>query len=345
MGSSCKNLILFAISLLVAALIAEIVIRAVIAPSVAWKYPQETYLHDPEIGHRLVPGQKSFTHDKKVTINSAGIRDAEYPRQAGPGVYRILALGDSQTFGNGLALEDTWPKQLQAELNRKAGGNTYEVLNCGVPGTDNWQHELWLGRMLERYRASGVVLAFYVNDAVPKLHKVIPPQPDVKRSAARDKISYALRQSALVMAVHSAIGAIRLSLWPGQSYLRHEALLRGEEGPKSMQTWQHIEKSLASMKKLSEQHGSDFMVVSLPRRDQIDGRLPAEAYNNKLAAIALRNDVRLIEMLSPLQQSYAEYGSRLFIPWDGHNSAIANRVIAGRMAEVIFESGLDRNRH
>ncbi len=33
-------------------------------------------------------------------------------------------------------------------------------------------------------------------------------------------------------------------------------------------------------------------------------------------------------VFEPLQRAYNEHGEALFIPWDGHNSGIANNVIA-----------------
>ena len=92
---------------------------------------------------------------------------------------------------------------------------------------------------------------------------------------------------------------------------------------------------MSAMKEVTAGNNVDFLVVSLPRRDQVDGRLPAEKYNERLSAVMKRADVKFMNMLGPLQRVYKEYGKALFIPWDGHNSAIANRVIAGEVAAAI----------
>ncbi len=73
---------------------------------VVYRYPQERYDFDPEIGFVLRPNQRAFTHDKTVRVNSRGCRDAEYPSTPPEGVRRVLALGDSQTFGVGVAEVD-----------------------------------------------------------------------------------------------------------------------------------------------------------------------------------------------------------------------------------------------
>lgn len=68
----------------------------------------------------------------KIRINSIGLRDHDYPVQKPRGTQRILCLGDSLTFGQGVDLEDTFAKILE---RRYAGEHLkVEVLNFGVPG-------------------------------------------------------------------------------------------------------------------------------------------------------------------------------------------------------------------
>lgn len=55
----------------------------------------------------LRPMLTAFTHDRPVRTNSLGLRDREVAPDPAPGTIRVLALGDSQTFGNGLAAPDT----------------------------------------------------------------------------------------------------------------------------------------------------------------------------------------------------------------------------------------------
>ena len=102
-----KNILLFAASLLVMLVLMEWALRAFLPPVVEWTYPQESYLFDQQTGHWLKSNQQSYTHSKKVNTNSEGLRDHEYSSSAPNGIIRILAVGDSQTFGNGLSIEET----------------------------------------------------------------------------------------------------------------------------------------------------------------------------------------------------------------------------------------------
>ncbi len=70
-----------------------------------------------------------------ISINSHGLRDYEYSIEKPTNTFRIIALGDSITWGHGVELEDTYVKTLERMLNNKTEDNRkYEVLNFGVPG-------------------------------------------------------------------------------------------------------------------------------------------------------------------------------------------------------------------
>jgi hypothetical protein len=176
----------------------EISLRVLYGAPVRWEHPQESYLSDSVMGHRLRPNQQSFTHRQPVRTNSVGLRDRNYPRAPGPGTKRILALGDSQTFGNGLGLEETWPKQLEQELRRASPQIDWQVLNAGIPGTDTWHHEIWLRRLAREYRFDALVLAVYVNDVTVKP----PPGAETPSTGTRARrLGYLLKRSAFVTAL------------------------------------------------------------------------------------------------------------------------------------------------
>ena len=328
------NIFLVLGALLFAAILSEILLRMILPTPVIWKYPQESYLFDPESGHRLKPNQQSFTHDKLVTTNSQGIRDSDYSREPARQVTRIIALGDSQTFGNGLAIEDTWPKQLERKLNGQAGAGRYEVLNGGLPGSDTWQHEILLQRLLSTYNPRIVVLAFYVNDIVSRPASIRNMQGDEIGSVGW-RLVYLLKQSAFLLTMRNAYDAVMQSLVPRGDFLLQNAVLAGESNPEIERRWGQVERSLLNMRDVTAMSNVRFLVVSLPRRDQVDGRLKTEKYNERLSMVINKTGVKYLNMLGPMQNAYKEHGKALFIPWDGHNTSIANRVIAWKIAESI----------
>lgn len=95
----------------------------------------EVYQPDPVLYWRLKPNQQCFTKigRKPVRVNSRGTRGPEFAPAKPPGTFRILSLGDSRTFGWGLAEGETYSMRLQPLLQAEVGTKTrIEVINAGV---------------------------------------------------------------------------------------------------------------------------------------------------------------------------------------------------------------------
>ena len=95
-------------------------------------------------------------------LNSRSFRTAEYDVGKAAGVHRVLAIGDSFTYGV-VPDADHWTTLLEAELQDRGSGRV-EVLRLGVPGTGTpFQFRLWQieGQALD---ADLVILAFFVGN-------------------------------------------------------------------------------------------------------------------------------------------------------------------------------------
>lgn len=75
-----------------------------------------------------------YTGSHKINLNDAGYRGPQIPITKTDGELRILAMGDSVTFGTGVGSDETWAAQLQANL-QKAFKRPVHVLNVAVPGS------------------------------------------------------------------------------------------------------------------------------------------------------------------------------------------------------------------
>lgn len=117
---------------------------------------------DETLIYELEPLARARAWDTDVAVNSAGFRDREFEPARREGVARIVALGDSITFGNGIPLADTWPKRLERLL--LDAGRPTEVLNLGVGGYDTLQEAVMLERIGLRYAPDEVVVCFCMND-------------------------------------------------------------------------------------------------------------------------------------------------------------------------------------
>jgi hypothetical protein len=80
------------------------------------------------------------------TISSQGLRDREYTAKE-PGEFRILFLGDSFIFGNGLEQDVTLSRRVESVLREELPDRRVTVINAGCPAYGPWQEH---GFFLER---------------------------------------------------------------------------------------------------------------------------------------------------------------------------------------------------
>lgn len=80
----------------------------------------EIYEPDSKLYWKLKPNQDCFTKvdHRPVHINARGTRGPEFQIEKPVGTFRILSLGDSRTFGWGLADEETYSRRLERLLQQ-----------------------------------------------------------------------------------------------------------------------------------------------------------------------------------------------------------------------------------
>lgn len=121
------------------------------------------FVYDRQLGWSNIPGAEMSTRGQKLTINSKGLRDREYPYEKPEGTKRILVLGDSFTWGYGVADNEVFTELLEADLQGRQP--EFEVLNTGVLGWGTDQEYLYLVHEGLKYSPDYVILALYsVND-------------------------------------------------------------------------------------------------------------------------------------------------------------------------------------
>jgi len=110
--------------------------------------------------------QAKFPRRTLVKINSDGLRDYDHLIEKPNDTIRILIVGDSQEFGWGVELEESYPKVLERLLNENCNGKKYEVISLAVPGYDIWQKvELFRVKGL-KYSPDIIILGLGTDDLV-----------------------------------------------------------------------------------------------------------------------------------------------------------------------------------
>jgi lysophospholipase L1-like esterase len=160
------RLLVIAMSVLFSLAAAEIAVRLLWSRLQGPIMPMSLKTHrvsvDKDLGYELIPGSSVFQDDAWYRINDSGMRDRDFARDKKAGVYRIAAVGDSFTFGMGVAAGDTWPKQLERRLDRE--GARTEVLNFGVMGYDTEQEAEQVRAKVLPFHPDLIIIEFTLND-------------------------------------------------------------------------------------------------------------------------------------------------------------------------------------
>ena len=127
---------------------------------------------DPELFWRYRPNQDFRWHEIDVTTNDFGLRDRPRTREKPPGVFRILSLGESTTFGDRLEATENYSYLLEQTLNAdQTLGRPVEVWNCGVCSYTTYQSVKWLERDGLSFQPDMVLLYHEMNDFLPTYHR------------------------------------------------------------------------------------------------------------------------------------------------------------------------------
>ncbi len=118
--------------------------------------------HSALLGDEFRPHCHTVIANTDVQTNNLGLRDRDLEDD---GATRILALGDSCTWGWGVEQDATYPAVLERLLNARGGGRRYRVVNAGTPGLTSYHGLVYLRERGLALHPSIVIIGYYFNDA------------------------------------------------------------------------------------------------------------------------------------------------------------------------------------
>lgn len=125
------------------------------------------------VGFRHTPNASHRFFGVDVDIDARGFRDAEIPESRRPGETRVALLGDSVTFGWGVAYGERFSEILEHEWSR--AGAPFELVNTGHGNWGTAQERAALEELLAAEPLDGVLQVWYINDAEPPPAHRDPP--------------------------------------------------------------------------------------------------------------------------------------------------------------------------
>ena len=257
--------------------------------------------------------------------NHAGFRGPEFTDDKPADVYRIIAVGDSTTFGVKTAESDTYARRLETTL-REATKQPIEVLNAGIPGTNIYAHRLLIADKLIRYRPDLLIVYVLFNsrpeiEAFRRLEHKAARNEDVPVAIAHR----ILRRSRVYRLLRKAIkgGESREIESHFDAILRHLQQSNKEEN-----RWVEVgfREDLEGIVGLSRRHGFHLLMVNSVHRALVDDKLQlrqdpsltpsglvvsSDHYRNFLQSICRENDIVFLDPTDAFLEATAA-GENLF---------------------------------
>lgn len=176
-------LLILAVSGFVGLLVAEIGLR-LFWPQIYPVHPPGMYSETGRAVPGLTPGfsgrLQRTDFDAAFTVNSLGFRGPE-PRPRRDNTVRIVALGDSQTFGFGVEDDETFAVHLEGLLKAELPGLDVQVVNTGTPGFGTYAQLEILQGMWSKLDPDIVLLQFLpANDFEENREALASMQPRVR---------------------------------------------------------------------------------------------------------------------------------------------------------------------
>ncbi|HWN82998.1 MAG TPA: GDSL-type esterase/lipase family protein, partial [Candidatus Udaeobacter sp.] len=147
----------------------------------------------------------------EIALNRDGFREVAFAPKA-PGVFRIVCMGDSWTFGANVGQDESYPARLRGMLQAAAPDGRFEVLNLGVLGYTSFQGRVLLEKQVLGLAPDLVVIGYAMNDGdvAGYRDKDMPtyaaPKPTAKQrllaAAEKSAIVKLLKYAALALTYH-----------------------------------------------------------------------------------------------------------------------------------------------
>ncbi|MBX7166241.1 MAG: SGNH/GDSL hydrolase family protein [Pirellulales bacterium] len=262
-----------------------------------------------------------FGQDRTILyiFNSAGFRDLERTVHKPPGIYRILALGDSYLMGQGVRPEDLFSTQLERQMNTGGWPREVEVLNTGIAGLNTKTELEILSTRGMWYDPDLVLVNFVLNDVEDPEFPARRPVEFYREYGVNALDSDWLSRYSRLWSWTR--GSLRKAI-TGRMYVA-DCLADFEQ---DSEKWRRCRDSLLGIFRVAREHQVPVMVVIFPFFHQLNGAYPFQALHERVAEVCREAGVSYLD----LRAAYGAYaGPELWVdPTDQHPNEVAHAIAA-----------------
>jgi lysophospholipase L1-like esterase len=266
------------------------------------------------------PEWSYFDDDGCVTyrIDSLGFRDHEFPLERAAGDLRVLALGDSFTFGLGVQVEDCWVERLERSL-AAATGRATEVVNGGVAiGLIPPRYAEGAARLVPLLDPDALIIGLCLNDVSGDIPLYLMPfEPPVAPLGGVSRLLVVANQARVVWTAKKA---------PPPRPIKAKRFIASHAAE-----WEALTKSLAVMRDLCAERRMRFVVVIFPMMSQLASGYPFAEIHAAVAEWCTGAGIENVDCLPPF---LGRNERSLWVhPTDQHMNDVGHALLAGRLAD------------
>ncbi|MBF0587942.1 MAG: SGNH/GDSL hydrolase family protein [Magnetococcales bacterium] len=329
-----KELLFISILMGLFVVLAEGAVRlAGLAPFLPGDPETPLYYHDDTIDwYRVRPGLKynSVIADGLMFgyhTNEHGMRSESHSYENPQQKIRILALGDSFTYGIGAPYESTFLRILEKRLNRDQ--DRHEVIKSGFMRYSSEPEKRFLAHYGVRFKPQVVMVGFVPNDVLDAYAdeqsrlQVQDSHLITERPSFGSRIRMFFNEHAHLMRM--AENAIpRLKAW-----IRNRPVVKRvppvwaqiyQDGGRFERYWQKVENDYREMIRICRTIEAEFVILNIPQNPRWGSdQIPFQhAYaGDRMAALARREGVHFLDLLPKVRAEQAA-GATLYHVLDGH---------------------------
>ncbi len=252
-------------------------------------------------------------------------------------VKRIVVVGDSVTFGDGVKAIETYPYKLQ-EIVRTHYDPKYQVVNLGIMGINTDQEAMivtqqnsYFGGSALSFDPDTLILTFYPNDV-----ELVPdPKPRPETIWLPDALhNYIEKHYLSYRFIHRRINRLLAHWGFQQSYPEYFQSFYRTETPE----WQRFREYLTFIIETMKQRNIPLVIVIFPSMAQLDKEHPYLDLYTKVSEIGNAHEIHVLNLFPYFQGKDA--GELRVSLLNGHPNAKAYEIAAQAIYQALAENNL-----
>ncbi len=271
---------------------------------------------------------------KNVQLNSWGFREKEFNLVKPNNTYRIAVIGDSITYGQGVAIEDRFSNLLEKKLNWQLTNVRHEVLNFGTAGDEIINHIATLQNIVLKSEPDFIILQWYINDFEDPNAESLP-QGGIRLLPSDTLISLLHESSALYFLINLQWESLQEILWNSHNYVDHMFKKFGD--PKS-EEYRNAVHTLGNLVDICKSHNIPLGVILFPSIvDNLKKDYPFEFLHNIVLHVCAQEEIKCVDLRSVFPQSPDNYKNLWANRFDPHPGPFVNNLAADQLFKIFSE--------